>query len=375
MARTDVGRIMATTLLIASVGCGGRTELNPGARGRSSDDGAAAAVGPLILASGQAAPGALSVVAGTAYWFNLGTSESVGKSFGGWANGRIMKCGVAGCGDAPTALVSNLFEGGVDTPTAFAANGVDVYWSNVDSSASGNAAGLAKCAVSGCAAGASLRSAGSPWQLAIDGTNAYWTTFQAEILTCPLSGCAGAPKALWSSGFSPVTEGIAVDTTDVYWSTPGQVMKCALGGCNNAPTTVLEGGTDLAATDQIALDESNVYIADTNPLGTGQIVACAKSGCGLSATALATGLNAPTALATDGVNVYWIERGVDVANGQSVSGVGSVRRCAISGCDNLPTTIVSGLTYPTAIALDQRNVYWAEWGSGPTTGRIGVAPK
>jgi hypothetical protein len=361
--------------LVVSAGCDSSTlKSGSGELDGSSDVGDAAA-GMRIIASGQAAPGALSVVGGTVYWFNLGTDESVGKTFGGWANGQIMKCDVAGCGDAPTALVSKLVEGGVDTPTAFAANGVAVYWSDGGLSAPGNATGLTKCAVSGCSAGTSLHSAGRLWQLAIDGQNAYWTTFQAAILTCPLSGCVGTPKALWSAGFSPVTEGIAVDATDVYWSTPGQVMKCALGGCNNAPAIVLESGTDLAATNQIALDESNVYIADENPLGLGKIVACAKSGCGVSPTELAAGLDAPRALACDGVNVYWVERGNDFVNGQLMSGVGSVRRCAISGCNNLPTTIVSGLTFPTAIALDQRNVYWADWGGGPTTGRIGVASK
>lgn len=360
--------------LDASLGCNSST-LGPGGIDASSDatdDGA----GARVIASGQAAPAALSVAGENVYWLNLGTNASMGKVVAPWTNGQIMKCAITGCEDAPTALVSKLVDGIVDTPTGFATNGTDVYWNNGTLSPPNAPAGLAKCSVSGCPLGSEVAGAGPAWQIALDGKNVYWTTHSAEVLTCPLSGCGSSPTALWSADLAPAASGIAVDASDVYWSTAnGEVMKCALSGCNNTPTVLVGATAALAATNQIALDDANVYVVDANPAGQGRVVGCAKAGCGSNPAELAIGLNAPRALVTDGVNVYWIERGANSVDGQSVSGAGSVRRCAVGGCNNPPTTIASGLTAPTAIAVDGSNVYWAEWGTGAAEGRISSAPK
>jgi len=360
--------------LAALLGCNS-SMLGPGGSDASSDvtDDES---GARIIASGQASPAALGVAGKNVYWLNLGTNASMGKLVAPWMNGQIMKCAITGCKDAPNALVSKLAEGSVDTPAGFATDGTDVYWNNGTFSPSGAPAGLAKCSVSGCALGSEVAGAGPAWQIALDGKNVYWTTHSAEVLTCPLSGCGSSPMALWSAGLAPAASGIAVDASDIYWSTAkGEVMKCALSGCNNTPTVLVGATAALAAANQIALDDGNVYVVDANPAGQGRVLGCAKSGCGNNPAELAIGLNAPRALVTDGVNVYWIERGADFANGQSVSGAGFVRRCAVGGCNNSPTTIASGLTAPTAIAVDGSNVYWAEWGTGSAEGRISAAPK
>src|SRR5215470_9396184 len=62
---------------------------------------------------------------------------------------------------------------------------------------------------------------------------------------CRGTTCAGGlcQSILLASGQSP--QAMAVDTTNVYWS---GVMKCAVGGCNQAPTRIngTTGGVGLA---------------------------------------------------------------------------------------------------------------------------------
>ena len=70
---------------------------------------------------------------------------------------------------------------------------------------------------------------------------------------CPLSGCS-SPTALVSSG----TGAIAVDSTNVYWTSPGsgKVLKCAIAGCGGNPTTLATGQTNAGS---IAVDSTSVY--------------------------------------------------------------------------------------------------------------------
>lgn len=78
---------------------------------------------------------------------------------------------------------------------------------------------------------------------------------------------------------------------------------------------------------------------------------------------LADGLATPTALASDGIDVYWIESR-------------DVRSCAVSGCNNAPTTLYTGMTSLTDIALDQHNVYFTDLGPGAAgDGRVWMLPK
>jgi hypothetical protein len=58
---------------------------------------------------------------------------------------------------------------------------------------------------------------------------------------------------------------------------------------------------------------------------------------------------------------------------------GRISKCRVAGCSNQPTTIASGLNAPHAVAVDESNVYWSDlgpWGEyEPGGGRIHVAPK
>jgi hypothetical protein len=41
----------------------------------------------------------------------------------------------------------------------------------------------------------------------------------------------------------------------------------------------------------------------------------------------------------------------------------AIWKCSVSGCNNVPIAVVLG-EYATAIVLDDKNVYWADYGAG-----------
>jgi hypothetical protein len=63
---------------------------------------------------------------------------------------------------------------------------------------------------------------------------------------------------------------IAVDATDLYWTTwDGHLMRCPTGGCNDMPEQLTQTGNY----GPLAVDSTFVYVGD---VGTGDIVRLAK---------------------------------------------------------------------------------------------------
>jgi uncharacterized protein (DUF2147 family) len=238
-----------------------------------------------------------------------------------------------------------------------------------------------------------------PGLIAADATTVYWAVFAGasgtEISKCAKSGCNKTPTVLWSSkSFSVIGFGLANSS---LWFTAGSeyVASCATSGCNGMPTNLLST-LDTVFT-AFAVDSNNAYFAGT---ATAAIESCALSGCAESPTTVATlahtaygfaqtddvliwsenedsieacakiGCTAPTVLAsgrvgatnvaTDGNTVYWIELGQPDGNGGYTSC--AVMSCALSGCNDAPTAIVSyaSWTGATALAADASGVYWAK---------------
>jgi hypothetical protein len=79
----------------------------------------------------------------------------------------------------------------------------------------------------------------------------------------------------------------------------------------------------------------------------------AEGGTGCSdPCSLATGLNFPSAVAVDESNVYWAENG-------DTDGDGAIKSCPVTGCEGAPTLYASLQASPVGIAVDANNVYWA----------------
>src|SRR5690349_1743653 len=65
------------------------------------------------------------------------------------------------------------------------------------------------------------------------------------LLSAAVLASACAPDAcvpqLLSSTPGLYLPGVAVDANNVYWTTGNSLLKCALGGCNGQPTTLVSG--------------------------------------------------------------------------------------------------------------------------------------
>ena len=355
---------------LVAAGCGSSSLTMDASNTTTGETGARSGV---VVASGQQSPVAIAVDGVNVYWMNLGTNATTDpKAPTGWTGGQVLKCAVAGCGGAPVALASISPSGpGAAAPAPLVSDGESVYWSDESSSQ------IFKCGVAGCGGQPEVIAPQSAQGLAVFQGNFYWTRFSAELYACPVAGCDSSQVvALWSAGNSPCDVGVAVDASGIYWvgQAPDMLLGCPLAGCGGSPTVLMAGSTDVANVRQVALDADNVYFTDGNPQ-LGMILACAKSGCGATPTVLANKLDAPVAIATDGVNVYWTEEGPDFVAGASVTGAGRVRKCAVGGCGNAPTSIATGLTSPGAIALDDANVYWTEAGPTADGGKILEGPQ
>jgi hypothetical protein len=332
---------------------------------------------PIALASGQKHPAAVAVDHENVYWLNLGTNERLGLRESVWSGGEVMKCTIGGCGEQPSAIASNrtLSPGSVRS-LAFATDGQNAYWTDETPLDAGAQSALVKCAVNGCNNSPTAIGPGVQ-ALAVHAGRIYWTEFRALVSSCAASGCDTTQTQLWLAGNTPVVRAIAADDSGVYWSTGAKdsIMKCGLDGCSNSPT-VLDPVDPMAADiEAVAVDRDNVYFADGNPAHAGMILSCPKSGCVGTPSVLADGLSSPNSIATDGINVYWAETGDTYDNGRPLTGTGSIRTCACSGCNNAPMTVASGLNYPIGIAVDDEFLYWAEQGTGSADGRIWMAPK
>ncbi len=130
--------------------------------------------------------------------------------------------------------------------------------------------------------------------LAVDATNVYFAS--TPVLggggPAPLPGAGGETSALGSLSFA------------------------AKDG-SNPPATLLD---DLSFPSAIAVDGTMVYVAQwgdeseagRRPAGSGQIVKCAVAGCNGAATTVEDYVNYPQGIAVDDVNVYWTDFGTGI---------------------------------------------------------------
>jgi hypothetical protein len=183
-----------------------------------------------------------------------------------------------------------------------------------------------------------LNSANPVDGLAVDATNVYWSTNGVD--QCAINNCATTQTQLANNG---AVFGIAVDATSVYWVSFNGAMKCAIGGCGGNPTVL--GGTGVGLFGYVAVDTTNVYWPD----GNGNINKCAVGGCGGTPTVLASSQGNVRAIAVDATSVYWT-----ISNNP-----GSVMKCAIGGCGGTPTTLASGLNTPGTLVVDATSAYWS----------------
>jgi len=299
-------------------------------------------VPPTVLATCQALPGALALDDASVLWINQGVVASPGvhnvpPTF---KDGALLRCAAGGCGGAPSPIAVGIDNAWTES---FAVAGPSSYFT----ARTKDGARVVTVDDSACTS-APAGVPGAGYDFAADDTTVYFTAGYA-VEACS-GGCA-SPTTLWTSPApNIVTSGIAVDATDVYWSTShGEIYRCAKSGCGGQPTLVTH---TIFGLDAIALDDVNIYAT-----GYG-LLSCPKSGC--AQPSVLTTVNAPSTpsahLATDGVNVYWTRLTAVYPSR------GGVFRCPVTGCSAPEQIAATG--QPGGVAVDGARVYWADTSSG-----------
>jgi hypothetical protein len=253
--------------------------------------------------------------------------------------------------DAPKVTCPPATDGGFVTvataggPWGIAVSPTDLFWAEVGGKVSRMS--LADCSVTVLATGQNYA-----WSVTLAGSNVYWSNNSdgenaGSIVTMPQTG--GTPMTLASGLNSPGD--LTNDGTYLYWMPnsndyPAVVSQMALTG-----GTVTSLGTGALGEDMVATG-GWVYWTD---YFAESILALPATG-GAVAT-LASSLNVPWGIATDGTSIYWTEfLGADSGT------VMSVPATAFDG-GAVATLISGGVSQPEGIASDGVHVYFGTSGS------------
>jgi hypothetical protein len=203
-------------------------------------------IAPVIVAQGQNRPIGIAVDPTGVYWTNYGNWGDASTG----TEGTVMKVALAG--GAPVTLAT-----GQSGPAAIAVDSTSVYWSNdpLLFGARGQGA-IMKMPLAG-GPPVTLQAGVTPSAFAIDSRNLYFD----DVVSVPLDG--GPPVTLWPPYQSAY--GVAVDSTNVYWSVWGFVtgttsessliMKLPLEG-GASPTSI---ATTCFVINGIVVDSTTVY--------------------------------------------------------------------------------------------------------------------
>jgi hypothetical protein len=218
--------------------------------------------------------------------------------------------------------------------------------------------------------------------VAVDNTNVYWTVAttsfadQGAVMTSPLAG--GTPMTLVSSDEGLFGQGLAVDSTSVYFTSGTSVIRLPLGG---GPSTTLAGcpcdppnpvPSNIAVAGPIVYWTNSYAVSGDGPEApfTGSVMMAPLDGG--APTIIASAQDFPVGIVADSTNIYWVNTGLCGEYGGSCSG--SVMRLSLSG--GAATTLASGQSLCAGLAVDSKNVYWgtADTNAVPPTGWVMAVP-
>jgi hypothetical protein len=197
----------------------------------------------------------------------------------------------------------------------------------------------------------------TPYRLAFDADNVYWTSRRAAtdgggVYTCPRAGCgASTPRTVLPDLHYALDIAIHGNLLFVTTNGSGALFRCTLPACSD-PISLFEGQD---STLGLALDVDRAYAANEGSSGaTGSIVSCPQTGPCLPLMVLASLLDGPHEVAVYAGQIYWVESS------------GKVSRCPRDGCGGPPTEMATGPDTAQSIAVDDSGIYWTIRGNPPT---------
>jgi hypothetical protein len=191
-----------------------------------------------------------------------------------------------------------------------------------------------------------------PWDILADATHFYWTDWFGSVHRAPVSGGPIEPIAENLGMALAITQ----DAKAIYWTTQGSseaVMTFPKAGGN---ATIL---TSLPKLGGIALSGSTLYFTQGNDWGAWDGTVNSLPVAGGTPTVLASGLDSPSSVATDGARLYW-----------NAYWTGDIMSIPIDGSEE-PTVHANGGSELGGPVVDATNIYWCS----PKAGTIWVIPK
>jgi hypothetical protein len=295
-------------------------------------------------------------------------------------NGIISGCGVAGCSQTPTPIVS------AGMPTSIVATSTDVLWVSSYGKGFGPGAELGRCAITGCNGSnpllASIQQA-TYGRLAITSGDALWS-YYLTVWRCSLSGCdksptevavgplptSNNPNEAGGASTRPVLKGQNIywlmstgyDSTAQNTLNNGRIVSCPVCGCNGAPRELVQATSNVvdSRTPLVASGGQAAWLD-----GAGNVRACSTTSCNGTATTIAEGIPAgnnnalmSAGLATDGTAAYWATNNIDPFTAGA-----SIYSCPLTGCGSSPKLLVGNIPPATSeLAVDASSVYWVSRG-------------
>ena len=305
-------------------------------------------LGALALASLCAA---CSVIAGLDD-HRLAPEANVASSSGTGAGGGVG--GVGGVGPSgPVALARSA------KPRAIAVDATNVYWVS-----EGDRRVLAVAKTGGPPVELAVTDPAVPHGIALDIVYVYWTeapelddcnvSYAGRVMRVKKTG--GMAEELWTTCYTDLPFGIAVDGSTVYWTTQyaGNVYRLKKG---DPPDSAVRVASSQWNAWDIAVDQSRIYWSLHSPQAEIRMAellgAVDQSGdfCGVQAQ--------PNGVALDETFVYW------------ASDAGTVRSLAKDQVGGIPTDLATAQYLPTDVALSAAGVFW----TNANDGTIRTVPK
>jgi outer membrane protein assembly factor BamB len=278
---------------------------------------------PIVLAANEY-PNSIALDASYVYWTN-------------YSSGEIRR--VAKSGGQPTTLDSSPGT----YPWSIAVDAANVYWTAPNFYVGGADAGVMQRPLDGGARIALGTQLDEPTNIAVSATTVFWTPSGGTdvVQTVPIGGGTVARFVAGQAAGGAIT----IDANNLYWSTSSATYQ--------AP---LVGGQPLQigpASPALAVDGAYVYLATSN--GSAASVLRVPIGGGPSVTLASSRPPSIVAVAVDAARVYWLE-------GEGTIGMGAV--AAVDKSGGTPVVLASGLQDPSALAVDDADIYFANTVAG-----------
>jgi hypothetical protein len=273
-----------------------------------------------VIATGQSDPEDIAVDSSYVYWVTS-------------TGGTVMKAPKAG-GATPTELAS-----GQATPKGVLVSSPYVYWSNYS-----NVGAVMRVLAAGGTPQPQPETVAAnqyyPYRMAIHLDTLYFTNDSTAGNVSAVNRNGGTAVVFAQSQSSP--KGIAVDDTDVYWSSWQEVKKSP-----QASLLLTKLSTQESFPFALAMDDTDVYWTDGYAYS---IRKSSKNGGGASTLAQLPSSHGAHSIALDAANVFWVDREGDAV--QSVPKLGgTVAKLATAAA-------------PIGVAVDDAYVYWTSSGDG-----------